>query len=272
VQHLDRAGVLERRAAGQHLVHGDAEREQIGAQVDPAIERLLRRGVERGADDGPGRGEPRAVCVAVGEDRQSEVGDARDLALRSVDHQHVVRLEVAMDESAVVGVGQAETELAGQLEGALLAQRPLVDDDARQRSPLDVLHGQVEQPLRRLAEVEHRDHVRVREQAGSLRLLGEAEPHGDAGRQIAEQDLERDLPAVQAEVMCAVNPTHRALTHALLDLVQPVDRGSHDRIGVERRQLGAIGRTSIEAAAIDRPAGAAAPHAPLGPCRWHAHD
>jgi hypothetical protein len=104
----------ERRPVIPGLVQRDAERELIGARVDRQAEVLLGRHVARRAHDraGPGQGhvqlevlppdragraDPPRLVVDGGD--QAEVGDP-DPAI--VADQHVVGLEVAVDQAGVV--------------------------------------------------------------------------------------------------------------------------------------------------------------------------
>ena len=115
MQDLEQVAV-ERNLAGEHLVHGHAEAEQIGAMIDVGVRHLLGCGVRRRTDRGAGLGQASRVGIGVGVDRESEVEDPRVFAV-AVPHDHdVVGLEVAMDEAELVRVGEPERTARGRCE------------------------------------------------------------------------------------------------------------------------------------------------------------
>ena len=113
----------ERRLAGQHLIAEDAERIQIAAAVDRALARgLLGRHVRRRADRDARRREPRVALADRA--RDTEVGHHRAAALR-VD-QDVVGLDVAVDDAALVGVGERVGHVAQRAARLVDRQRAVV--------------------------------------------------------------------------------------------------------------------------------------------------
>ena len=86
---------VERHPAGQALVEQDAGRVEVRARRHRVALRLLGRQVLRGAEDRAGLGHVRGAGA----------GDAevRDLGVALVVDDHVVRLDVAVDDPALVG-------------------------------------------------------------------------------------------------------------------------------------------------------------------------
>ena len=119
----------------------------------------------------------------------------------AVDH-HVRRLEIAMDDAALVGGGQPGADLPGDLEGAVLRK---ASDPAEQRCEVlavHVLHRQESVALDLVYVVDAAD-VRMRDLPRHPHLgvqLGE--PRGvavDVGRQELERDRLPELEVVGAE-------------------------------------------------------------------------
>ena len=111
VRDLHRLLALERLLAGEHLVHHDADRVDVAAGVGDAAgdefggevgDRPEQRGARRGV-----RG-----CGA----RQPEVADL-DAAV--VGEQHVLGLQVAVDDARLVRRGEARQHGLGDVDGLL---------------------------------------------------------------------------------------------------------------------------------------------------------
>ena len=98
---------LERRLAGDELVQHDPERVDVAALVGRIAFDLLRRHVRRRAEHRAARGHARVADRA----REPEVGDA-DAALL-VD-EHVLRLEIAVDDALGVRGGEARGRPGGR--------------------------------------------------------------------------------------------------------------------------------------------------------------
>ena len=187
----------ERRLAGHHLVHHDAERVEVAARVGLRALGLLGREVRRGAHDRAGLGEVRLGGRVHGPG-DAEVGDLH-LAVRT--DQDVGRLDVAVGEPGLVGEPERGGDLGGDL-GGLLGGEPLVGlQDLGERATLHVLHRD-EVGAFVLAPVVDVDDVGVAEVGGGLGLAAEALDEVGVDRELGEQDLDRDL-AVEQLVACA---------------------------------------------------------------------
>jgi hypothetical protein len=96
-------------------------------------------------------------------------------------------------------------------------------DEVLQRRTLDELHRDVQLAVR-VAEVVHRDHVRVIQRRLAARLAPETLLEAVVARQLRCDHLERDSP-VQRELDGLIDHTHASLAQQRLDLVVP-DQGS----------------------------------------------
>src|SRR4051794_933694 len=88
----------ERSSPGEQLVEHQAEREDVAANGDALPEELLRRHIRRCS---------RTHIACLADDGKAEVHDA-DMSL-VVEH-HVGRLEIAMNDAALMRGGQSRTE------------------------------------------------------------------------------------------------------------------------------------------------------------------
>lgn len=160
-EHL--AGVRE--APEEHLARHGAEAEEVGLFGRGLVLEELRGQVARRA-----RG-VRAPALLVAPHREAEV---QHLHLPA-DHQHVPRLQVAVDDAAPVQVRE-------RLER--LDQQPHLDHQGRVRAGLhqrarvlQQVHGQVGPALRVEAVVQHADDVRVAQRHQGLELVGQRQRH-----------------------------------------------------------------------------------------------
>jgi hypothetical protein len=210
---LDRVLGLERALAGEHLEEDRAHRVEVGAAVDRLAQRLLGRHVRRRAEHHAARGQLH-VAEGVGgvadELDHAEVEQLDVLVLLpglAAQGQHdVLRLEIAVDQAARVGVAERLDDLAGQDERAAHAQRALAERVA-QRATAHQLHDH-EHPALVLAEVEHLDDVGVIEQVRRHRLALEAGHHVVEVGETGQDGLQGHRPAGR-------------LVHRLEDLAGP---------------------------------------------------
>ena len=129
VDELGEVLAVERALTGEDLVEHEAERVDIAPRRDLVAGELLGRHVGRRA--GADRFARRA--------REPEVGDA-DLA-RAVEH-HVGRLEIAVDDVALVRRGEAGADLARDLERPVLREAADAPEQRREIFAVHVLHRQ----------------------------------------------------------------------------------------------------------------------------------
>ncbi len=158
---------------GEQLVEHQPQRVDVRAHGDLARLQLLRRHVGRRA------GALRARLQLVREPGESEVGDAH--APSPVDH-HVGRFEVAVQDVVLVGRGQTETELPGDLDRLALGRRAQPPQHVGQVLAVDVLHRQEDVPVD-LADVVDAADVGMRDLARGAHLATDPLQCGRLGRQ-----------------------------------------------------------------------------------------
>ena len=220
-----RAG--ERLPAGRHLVEHDAERKQIGARVELLAARLFRRHVGDGARSSC-RG---SVEVARRHRRPCDIARRRlrlrrQLGEAEVEHlrlaargdEDVGRLDVAVDDAVARARRRARRRSAiAEIEQLVERQRPAADAGASSVLAVEQLHDDERLALV-LADVVDRADVRMVQRRGGARLALEALERLRVARQLARQELERDL-AAEARVLGAVDDTHAAAAEPVEDAV-----------------------------------------------------
>jgi hypothetical protein len=151
--------------------------------------------------------------------REAEVRDAHPSA--AVEH-HVGRLEVAVQDAAVVSGGEARTNLARDVERLVGGQ---VADARQQRGEVlavDVFHRE-EMPMPiGLADVEHAAHVRVCDLARDADFGQKMFPSDRIVGKRAGEEFQRDWDA-ELEVVRPVDLTHASTTEQSDDAVAPGD-------------------------------------------------
>ena len=140
VQHRQRIVARERQPAGQHLEHDGAEAVDVGSRVDDrrrAAARARRRRSCRGTRAARSAASPRRLAQ-VGKAEVDDLVDA--LARAELVADDVGRLEVAMDDAAVVGELQRGAERRHDRRTSLERQpaalrRSLPSGSARSAAP-----------------------------------------------------------------------------------------------------------------------------------------
>src|SRR5690606_10646563 len=158
---------------------------------------------------------------------EAEVDDAGARGPVFVDaDEHVVGLEVAVDDAGGVGRGEAATGLEVDLDDLTprAAALPL-----RERDAVDALHGEEDGALVG-ADLVDGDDVRVSD-AGQRPRLAEQPGRAAAVVAVDAQELDRDV-AIELAVVPEVDDAHAAGAEAAHDGVAPEPR----RLGVEAEQ------------------------------------
>ena len=151
------------------------------------------------------------VAVVVGETRQAEVGDANLPA--AVEH-HVGRLQVAMEDAAIVRRGKAGADLSNDLDGLVRRQPADAAQQRRKVFAVHVLHRH-ERTAVPLADVMNPADIGMRDLAGGARLVAQARRQGGL---VAAQELQRDGLA-EREIVGAIDLAHAAATEQADDAV-----------------------------------------------------
>ncbi len=238
-------GAGEGHLAGQALVQHEAERVEVGPTVEREPEHLLRRQVL-------GRAHHHVLGREVLVASLDRLGDAEvrqlDPALRR--HQHVARLDVAVDEAGLVGVRQRGGHRPSDDERLVDAQATRLVEQRPQRPPRHELHDDGGPPglLDRVVDA---DDVRVVEAGGGDGLPAEPLDHDRVVGQRRLQQLDRDL-TIEDRV-----GRHPHLAHAAVSQspVEAVPLGEKHRMGDPgRTRSGGGHRTStlVEATSADR--------------------
>jgi hypothetical protein len=213
VEHLEEDRVhrlgLEGLVAGEELVHHGADREDVGALVDPLAPDLLGRHVVRRAHD-----RPRLGHLGGAEPGQAEVHDLHRARGQQVD---VRGLEVAVDDALGVGVGEAVADLLDHRELVLEPREGPARDDVLEVRALEQLHHEIDEPLL-FVELEDGDDVAVVELRGGPRFPVEPLAERLVGAERRRDRLDGDVP-VQDGVVGLVDLAHRPLTDLVDDLV-----------------------------------------------------
>ncbi len=151
---LQRIARLEREPSGEQPVEDHTERVDVRGGGRGLPERLLRRDVRRGAEKCARLGErpfPRRHAC------EPEVGEFRPALLVE---EHVCRLEIAMHDTASVGVREACGDARGDVERLVVRQRLSRPQPVLERAAGQILEHDVRTPIGVAVVVEVRD-VRV---------------------------------------------------------------------------------------------------------------
>ena len=233
------AARVERRVPGQAGVQRGRQRVLVGRRADDVAAPLLRRRVRRRQPRRmPGLRE-RVVGPRLGE---PEVGEVGVVAARTADQQHVLGLDVAMDDAAPVRPVQRPGDLRDDrqrvlgLELLALAEQVTEVVVAQRR-------GEVEQALL-LAVVPHRQHVRVGDALRRVGLALEALAELVVVGQPARQHLDRRRPVV-LEVDGLEDPAHAALGELRVEPEAAPDEVTHPKSGATRQRHVCLSRGRV---------------------------
>ncbi len=215
----DADGVLaaERWLAGDHLVQHDPERVEVAARVGLGALRLLGREVRGGAHHRADLGE---VVLARGVHRSGDA-EVGHLHLAVGPDQDVGRLDVAVHDTAGVGVAEGSRHLVGDLGGLHAVDVAVGSQDVGKGATLHVLHRH-EVGVGVLAPVVHGDDVGVGQVGRGLGLAAEPLDEVRVGGELGEQHLDGHQ-TVEQQVAGQEHVGHAAAPDALLDFVAVVE-------------------------------------------------
>jgi hypothetical protein len=221
---------VEGEGAGQGAVHHDAERVQIHAAIDVLLPaQLLRRHVV-------GRAERAAALGDRLGRRADRLGDAEVdqlhhvLVVGHVGQEDVLRLEVAVHDTARVGVGEG-LEHVEHDRNQLAVGDPLARGllDARgQRLALQELHHQEGDAVLPDAEVENLDDVGMLDASRRPRLALEAPDDLGIGRVGGEQAFDGDTPVDVERARVVDRPDAADGNQAVETVAAPEHRDADD--------------------------------------------
>ena len=162
-------------------------------------------------------------------------------ARRIPGEQHVVGLDVAVNDAVRVGVAQRVGHVAQDPHGLGHRQLAVAPEPRAERLAFDERHGVVEQ-VARLAGGEQRDDVRMLERRGQLDLA--AEPvQAHAGREFRRQHLDHDLPA-ELRLLRHEHPAHGTAAELAAEHVAVGQRRAEavERVGQGNARIGTCSR------------------------------
>ncbi len=170
--HVDRIVPLIGKPAGEHLIEDHAGGVDVGAAVHMAALGLLRGDIVDRADGLGGHG----VLGGAGDAGDAEIGD---LHAAVPQDQHVLGLDVPVDDAPAVGVIQSPQDLGDEVDSLPPVQRgPPLAQILLEGHAVDQFHDDVVQPVG-AAHVIHGDDIGVGQHGNGLGLI--VEPAADVG-------------------------------------------------------------------------------------------
>ena len=264
-ERLGRRLALVGHVAGQHLVEDAAERVQVDAVIGRLPRRLLGRHVLGRAQHHAGEREPLLGGHVA---RDAEVDDLHHVLLPvALEHEDVLRLEIAVDDPLVVRCLQPARDLHGNRD-RLLGPDVAALVHLAQRRPVEKLHHEVGVSVGQHAEVGDVDDVLVPDLRRRLGLDQEPLDRGGVLRVLLLEHLDGDA-LVDDGVARGVDEAHAALADHRLDDVAPVDGRADQRVvhGLRlvriRRQAVAVARAELNYVGVVDIARATGLHGPI---------
>jgi molybdopterin molybdotransferase len=207
---LERVSSLEGESPSQHAEKDDAERVHVARRRGWLTRGLLGRHVGGCSQQRALRGESLRPADA----RDAEV---RDLGAPFFVEEDVAGLQVAVDDSLRVGMGEPRGDLAGDPRRVDIGERLAGGEAVLERSPREVLEDHV-RPVVLAAVVEEEADVRVTERGNRVRLALEARRIAALGEQLD------DDPPVEHRVLGPPDLGHSAAAQPLEKAIAPTDR------------------------------------------------
>ena len=160
---------FERPVSCEHFVQNDTEGKDIGGRRDVAADELLGRHVADGSHRHAGSGLEKCGRVVAADLAQFRQPEIEDLRVPLGHDDHVFRLDVAMDHTALVRRADRRGDLRPNIEDIGDGHRP-PRQTITQRLALDQLHGDETEIVLRPDFVDVRD-IRVVKGRRRLRFL-----------------------------------------------------------------------------------------------------
>ena len=221
---LPRGPRIEGQAAGDHLVGHHRQRVDVATQIELLPAELLGAHIGRRAQDHPLLGQLGRLLVL----RLAPLGDAEVEELHEVDltsagrEEHVLGLEVPVDDPPLVGLGQRAADLDDQLVDHPRVQPPDALESLREVLPLDELHHDEERVVLEIAEIVELHGVRVVQLDDRLALPVEASHELRITAELGVEGLDGDVPSRRAHLLLGeIDLAHPALAEHLHDAVAP---------------------------------------------------
>ena len=194
-------GAVEGGPPREHLEQRRAQRVEIRARVGAGSREQFGRHVARRPEQRALRGEPRPACRP----REPKVEQLDGRAARALHEHHVLRLEIAVHDPALMRRRERLRHPARD-EHRLIARHRALGEAIGQRDPAQQLHREKrpDAALRLLVPVEIEDahDAGVIEAARDAHLAQEAQRQFLVVGEVRVQDLDRDLLAGHAVARC----------------------------------------------------------------------
>src|SRR5581483_9201797 len=231
VQQPDQGGGLKWHASAEHLIEYHAQRIHIGTRIDRPFVDLLRGHIVGGPHNLIDAGElgigrhtaareigPGGLLAGIEKFRNAEIRKEQVVGI-ATGNQHILRFDIAMDDTALVGVVQRPRHLERIVSGAPGIKRLLVKELIAQRPTADVLHHQIREMID-LAEVIDRHDIVMFQARNELRLALKAglEIGVVITVPVRSDNLNGDV-AAQASMVSFINACHSTFAQPRLDQV-----------------------------------------------------
>jgi hypothetical protein len=228
LKHVPAVIAVERTLARQHLVDDNRERPDVRATVDRPAAGLFRTHIGGRADQGLRIGDGSIVHSS-----DAEIEDLRG----SVRKDHDIRgLDVAVDDSRRVGVLESPRDLQCNRERFVEGESTALQSRLKRFTVVE-RHGNEQLPVRGLADLVDRAHVRMIESGRGARLRHESGRGAGIRIEVRGEEFQGDLTP-EPLVSCSVDHCHAAradgfVHHVLSDSTSGPFRGgvSHPRAG-----------------------------------------
>jgi hypothetical protein len=244
-QHLPRRGPLERRAAGQHLEQHTGKRVLVARSGHRSVGvDLLGAHVRRRAEGG--RRKRQALVPTCNRASDAEISEKRVIFLQ----EHVLWLDVAMDDAAAMRESECIRDLSGEANGFLDRQGPDGAQPVTQGAAFRVGEHKPGQAVGR-AGIEERKDVRMGEPGRDADLSKEA-IGTDRECEFGVEHLDRN-PPIMTEVVGEKDTPTAAATEFVLN---PVAAGEGLRQVFDHERTPRRGRGESSRPVIPRRPGA----------------
>ena len=219
---------VEGQAAAQRLVHHHAEGVEIRARVHLATRGLLRRHVERRAEDCALAGQAiRRLGQRGRELRDPEVEDLHQRAVFAAgDQEDVLGLEIPMHDARGVGDLETVADLAGDPHDLVRLELAALLQQGDQRATMQELHQHIGASVLEHARVEGLGHVGRLQGGGDLGLAQQALHVARLRAVLGTHDLQR-AHVPRAQMLHLVHGAHAAAAD-VTDHLQPVEEDLAD--------------------------------------------
>ena len=218
-----RVVAVDRARPGDHLVEHHPDGVEVRARVDlVGAAGLLGRHVLGRAHDDAGDGELLLLRIGAPRLGDAEVDELEEGLSPAERDEHVLGLEVAVDDAERVRRLERLEDLRRVVARRRHRQPPLALHHRRQRLALQQLHHDVRVAVGRAVHVRHLHDVGAADLRRDARLLEEPLDESRAARELRVEHLDGD-PRPEHGVLALVDRAHAAVAEEPRELVLAVD-------------------------------------------------